>query len=399
MKTKADFDGHEIWQRAASIEADERLKALPTDTRHYLQYLLEDLKKRRELTNHYYVSSNTLNNLNNQLSYIQSYIENPLNIESYIAESFSILTASFPANNGRQAHDISLQTYELSTKQVKDRLEEILGTAGTIDELKNEIEAFKNTLEQDVEEYETNATAKIDAAIAETNTRTNELNEELETHIAETKSTTATQIKDIADKFEEDFNELERTYTGRLSLTNDKAGELLKKVQKRASSISGWVIADSYGKYARNKTILAIVYDVLAVCLAIVGVFLVAFALTGLHADETSATVYKFAVSVATFTASGFLFKRGTYQHREAKAAKRTELTLRQYESFIAALGEEKQNEITEQIAERIFIRGDIDDSIPTIAEAIANRGMNTEELKVIIDVVKQVLQRDVLAK
>ena len=117
-----------------------------------------------------------------------------------------------------------------------------------------------------------------------------------------------------------------------------------------------------------------------------------ALALSALHADDTSATVFKFAVSVASFTVSGFLFKRGTFNQRESKAAKRTELTLRQYEPFIAILEESERRRITTAIAERIFIRGEIDDkSDLSVASAISNKGLSEKQMLALVEIAKTI--------
>lgn len=128
----------------------------------------------------------------------------------------------------------------------------------------------------------------------------------------------------------------------------------------------------------------------LAVIFSLVGIAIVAFALSELHADDTSATVFKFAVSVASFTVSGFLFRRGTFNQRESKFAKRTELTLRQYEPFIATLDDSERQRITTAIAERIFIRGEIGDkSDSSIANAISSKGLSDKQVLALVELIK----------
>ena len=99
------------------------------------------------------------------------------------------------------------------------------------------------------------------------------------------------------------------------------------------------------------------------------------------------------AASVASFVVSGYLFRRGTFCQREARAAKRTELTLKQYRAFIANLNDEEKRRITAEVADRIFIRGEIDNDSPTMSEAIAHRGLSERQLKTLIELVKTVNQ------
>lgn len=176
---------------------------------------------------------------------------------------------------------------------------------------------------------------------------------------------------------------------------NRSAEILLEQVQKRSSSISGWVIADSYGKYARNKTFATLVYDILAIAFSVVGIFLVGFALNAVEDKETAISVFRVTVSIASFTIAGFLFRRGTFNQREAKSAKRTELTLRQYEPFIANLETEDKKSITKEIAERIFVKGDIGENESAVAEAIAGRGFSEKNLSAITSLLKAASQAE----
>ena len=97
------------------------------------------------------------------------------------------------------------------------------------------------------------------------------------------------------------------------------------------------------------------------------------------------------AASVASFVVSGYLFRRGSFCQREAKAAKRTKLTLKQYRAFIANLDDDEKKRITTEVAERIFIRGEIDDNTPTMTEALAQRGLNEKQLKTILELLKTI--------
>ena len=190
------------------------------------------------------------------------------------------------------------------------------------------------------------------------------------------------EVEERANQAAVSLAAVEDEYKKSLDAAKADVEQILHEVENTANSISGKAMTTDYAKYAKDKEKAVWVYDISAILFAVIGIGLVAFALAGLHADETSASVFKLAVSVASFTVSGFLFKRGTYNQREAKAARRTELTLREYRPFIANLSEEDKRDITYKIADRIFIKGEIGDKEEkTISNALFDRGLSEKQL------------------
>ncbi len=186
------------------------------------------------------------------------------------------------------------------------------------------------------------------------------------------------EVEERARETDDDLVDVKQNYAANLEEAKASAEQTLDEIENTANAVSGIAMTTDYAKYATDKEKAVRIYDGLAILFAIAGIALVAFALAGLHADATSASVFKLAVSVASFTVSGFLFKRGTYNQREAKAARHTELTLREYKSFTANLSEEDKREITSKIADRIFIKGEIGDKEEkTISNALLDRGMS----------------------
>ncbi len=383
MKNREMFDTHPLWETIEQIQAREDLRDLETETRNYLKALLEHLQKRREHTNHYYVPQASLDRLQNQLNYAASNIPNsPRSVESYVDEAFNELSTSWPAMAGSRVVDISVSTFQALMNDISQEIEKAYKAVSIVEITKDAYAEEIRRLESNIAEYEESASKKIENIAAEAEESTRELNAQL-----------ARNIEDANKKATESKDSTEAKYISEMSAIEAQAQDLLDKVSNKASKISGKVIADSYGKYARNKGCSKWFYDVLAIVFAVIGIFLVGFALVGMHADETSATVYKTAVSLASFTISGFLFKRGTYEQREAKAAKRTELTLRQYESFIANLGDEEKDGITKDIADRVFIKGELDDTVPTISESIMQRKVSSSETKEIVELVQMIMK------
>lgn len=382
MRDRNAYENSSVWNMVSEIKQDEYINSLSPGMRNYLMYLLEDIERRKN-TNCYYVSESTLNTLNNDLGYIRDYLSSS-SLESYIDRAFEHLASSWPAHNGRRVVDIAQSTYNHYVDEAEKRIKEIRDQADKIDSLKDEFDDFLESTKNEIVETKEVVEKRTDEIEEAINARRKEMGEQYEDFLVSAKENAEKSIEQITDSYLKNIKEINRS-----------AEILLEQVQKRSSSISGWVIADSYGKYARNKTVATLVYDILAIAFSVVGIFLVGFALNAVEDKETAISVFRVTVSIASFTIAGFLFRRGTFNQREAKSAKRTELTLRQYEPFIANLETEDKKSITKEIAERIFVKGDIGENESAVAEAIAGRGFSEKNLSAITSLLKAASQAE----
>lgn len=382
MRDRNAYENSSVWNMVSEIKQDEYINSLSPGMRNYLMYLLEDIERRKN-TNCYYVSESTLNTLNNDLGYIRDYLSSS-SLESYIDRAFEHLASSWPAHNGRRVVDIAQSTYNHYVDEAEKRIKEIRDQADKIDSLKDEFDDFLESPKNEIVETKEVVEKRTDEIEEAINARRKEMGEQYEDFLVSAKENAEKSIEQITESYLKNIKEINRS-----------AEILLEQVQKRSSSISGWVIADSYGKYARNKTVATLVYDILAIAFSVVGIFLVGFALNAVEDKETAISVFRVTVSIASFTIAGFLFRRGTFNQREAKSAKRTELTLRQYEPFIANLETEDKKSITKEIAERIFVKGDIGENESAVAEAIAGRGFSEKNLSAITSLLKAASQAE----
>lgn len=382
MRDRNAYENSSVWNMVSEIKQNEYINSLSPGMRNYLMYLLEDIERRKN-TNCYYVSESTLNTLNNDLRYIRDYLSSS-SLESYINQAFEHLASSWPAHNGRRVADIAQSTYNHYVDEAEKRIKEIRDQADKIDSLKDEFDDFLESTKNEIVGTKEVMEKRTDEIEEATNTRRKEMGEQYEDFLVYAKENAEKSIEQITESYLKKIKEINRS-----------AEILLEQVQKRSSSISGWVIADSYGKYARNKTVATLVYDILAIAFSVVGIFLVGFALNAVEDKETAISVFRVTVSIASFTIAGFLFRRGTFNQREAKSAKRTELTLRQYEPFIANLETEDKKSITKEIAERIFVKGDIGENESAVAEAIAGRGFSEKNLSAITSLLKAASQAE----
>lgn len=382
MKNKKAFDEHQLWGLVEELKSDDRITSLPLDTRQYVRYLLEQLDKRGRTTNAYYVRASSLDEMYRQLCNIRDWLPDYTSyIDSAVDECMRILASEWPANNGRQIVDIDEAVRDAFFADSEERIERARDAANKVEDLSRQFQEKKDEYEAGLVELKSSYAESIAASKTQLEKRRDELGNEFEL-----------EVKERADKATSSLAAIENEYKKSLDSTKSEVEQILDGVENTANSISGIVMTTDYAKYATDKEKAVRIYDGLAILFAIAGIALVAFALTSLHADATSASVFKLAVSVASFTVSGFLFKRGTYNQREAKAARRTELTLREYKPFIANLSEEDKREITNKIADRIFIKGEIGDKEEkTISNALLNRGLNDKDIASVAELLKAV--------
>lgn len=382
MKDKTRYQNHPLWDNVKGILASEDLGNLPSGTRGYLLHLLHDLDKRKDSTNPFYVQERSLDDLNNRLSNVASWISNPNNassIDQYVDACFATLSSEWPANNGRKVADISKSTYDDFIDEATSKIASAREAADKVRELSRQFQEKKEEYEIEIKGLKTSFSESVDTTKAQLEERRDELSNQFKSEVEERSNQTAISLAAVEDE-----------YKKRLDKAKADVEQILHEVENTVNSISGKAMTSDYAKYAKDKEKAVRIYDFSAIPFAIIGIGLVAFALAGLHVDETSASVFKLAVSVASFTVSGFLFKRGTYNQREAKAARRTELTLREYRPFIANLSEEDKREITNKIADRIFIKGEIGDKEEkTLSSALSDRGWTDKDITAIAALLK----------
>lgn len=372
MKNKKAFDEHQLWSLVKELKSDDRITSLPLDTRQYVRYLLEQLDKRGRTTNAYYVRASSLDEMYRQLCNIRDWLPDYASyIDSAVDECMRILASEWPANNGRQIVDIDEAVRDAFFAESEERTERAREAADKVEELSQQFQEKKEAHEVEIDGLKASFDESVETAKAQLEERRDELSNQFESEVEERANQAAVSLAAVEDEYKQSLDK-----------TKADVEQILHEVENTANSISGKAMTTDYAKYAKDKEKAVWVYDISAILFAVIGIGLVAFALAGLHADETSASVFKLAVSVASFTVSGFLFKRGTYNQREAKAARRTELTLREYRPFIANLSEEDKRDITYKIADRIFIKGEIGDKEEkTISNALFDRGLSEKQL------------------
>lgn len=178
---------------------------------------------------------------------------------------------------------------------------------------------------------------------------------------------------------------------------DSELSHILSQLETMRESIDSFISSNSsdrlsteYDSYAKREKQTAIVYDVVAIMLAVSGAavaFISSFNDSSLGAWSL---VTRATMAIGTFTASGFVFRRGTFHHREAKAAMRTALSLSQYRAFTANLPDDIKDQIEIDIAERVFSKGEIDHTEDRLVDIFSRRGMSISELSDLIKLLRE---------
>lgn len=380
MFNKTEYTNHSLWNSLDTLRTNLRtVQGMDRELQHFVGHMAVDLSKRKDRTNPFYIEKSTLDDLNNKVSNLVSWVPatsfdagyrpNVINLVEYI---YTVITTKWPAANGRIVADISENTGKAVVENTQNQLsttqksvEQIVAAKNRIEELEVE---YASTLEVIQDNFKSAAQELIST-----------YEEKFEAIIEDQKN----KLTEIENRFEDQLQSTINSGRERLKATAHEADEILETVKARSTATSGLVIAESYAEYAQQQSVSGKRYDVIAIILAVFGVLLVGWTLASSELG-TSASIYKLAVTIGAFTVSGLLFKRGTFKLKEAKAARRTELTLRQYDPFIATLDEEQRKEIIVQIADRIFIRGEIDDEHPSV-ELFKKDGISEKDAEIIL--------------
>jgi len=189
--------------------------------------------------------------------------------------------------------------------------------------------------------------------------------------IADFKTTSTAAIDSLIEEQRSRWSDAEAAY-------RERADDLLAKLtaheeaaRKTVHATTALVVATDYGRYARNKTWAAWICDIAAALVGAAGVGAILFHLFTIDPDADSnigLSLTRLAASLGALGVAALLGRRGAQHHREARAAKRTDLALRRVGPFIADLPKEEQELIVLDVTDRVFIRGELD-SVPDGAE------------------------------
>ncbi|WP_418252081.1 hypothetical protein [Gordonibacter urolithinfaciens] len=172
----------------------------------------------------------------------------------------------------------------------------------------------------------------------------------------------------------------------------ERIKDLADETAVRSAAVADINLFYEYSEYSHSQRIISVIYDISAFLFGLISIlFFMAFVQAD-PAGNASVVVMKLALMLAMLSVSGCLFRRGTFHKRESKAAARTALTISQYKPFIAPLPDERQTEIIDGIAKRLFVQGDMDHSEERLADLIGRKGV---DLPALVELLKLVNGKD----
>ncbi|SDH07585.1 hypothetical protein SAMN04515691_3428 [Leifsonia sp. 98AMF] len=357
---------HELWVEVAncrglvnSIELDPGDRN-EQDALAHIGMVLELLEKRHEETDPREVTSSMLARThqatlqwNNALVNVRDHSWNATDAIDEADAVLDTLASWPPMKPARYLAGIGSAT-EAFQNRVADMLEDVTqrydtlvlkleGMAEDETKLRSSIDAEKQRISEAIADFKTVSKTAVDELIAEENQR-------------------------LAEARERETRERSR-YTAEAQNALDQLRKHEETARDTVHATTASAVATDYGKYARNKAVAAWVCDIGAALIGAVGVAAILFHLFTLNPNADTnlgISITRLAASLGALGVAALLGKRAAQHHRESRAAKRTDLALRRVMPFIVNLPADEQELIVLDFTERVFIRGELDESQPT---------------------------------
>lgn len=354
------FDTSPVWQNVEQARTHMNAAVVPEDPAEndalaYAGGVVELLERRRKESDPREITPSMLANLSSTTSSLATYIE----MANTGAYSWSMVTPQAdavidtlaawpPLKIAHYLSGISSATEAFQTKAVQ-----------AVETVRQSAEKFSEELRALAERQE-----GVKTLVEAERQRISET-------IAEFTTTSAEAISEVREDQEARLNSLverwtssEEAATARADETMGHLAELEEEARNVVHATTSHIVASDYGSYARNKTVAAWTCDIAAALVGAAGLAVIVYHLLSLEPEADAnigLSLTRLAVSLGTLGVAGLLGHRGQQHHLEARAAKRTDLALRQVLPFTANLEKSERQAIVRQFTDRVFIRGDID--------------------------------------
>lgn len=354
------FNASSAWQHLEQARVHMNASTLPEDPSEqdaldYAGWVLVHIETRREDSDAHEITPSMLSNLASATASFATYIEN-VNTGSYTwatvvpqADAVMDSLASWPPLKiSRYMSGINSALESFQTKasgaveDVREKSQTLTSELQAVAERQNDVKALVESERQRISE----AVAQFTTTSAEAVTLLREDQEE--------------RLAALAQRWESN----EEAANARADATVNRLGVLEEQAKNVVHAATSRIVATDYGKYARNKTIAAWICDITAALIGGAGVVFIGIHLLSIEPEADAnigLSLTRIAVSLGTLGIAGLLGHRGQQHHLEARAAKRTDLALRQVLPFTANLEEAEQRRIVREFTDRVFIKGDID--------------------------------------
>lgn len=368
----ASFDDHDLWAKIGALreKASEVITDTPSDadSLEYVIALVDMIDNRREKTDPLLVTPSMLQDVANGIDQLSSTIDNWTSgaytygqVDSAVQAVITTF-AAWPAPSPTAVATIFTANARRLGEVTDGVIEEVEQRRAELEEevasLKSDLDALKKTAEE----------------------QQGELNNAIVGFVKSYGETIDTATQEWAKAREE------QEAAGGAILETLETKE--KEARDLVSAATGSVVATDYQKYAQNKAFAGWVCDVGAALLGAAGAGALLFHLFSAQAasdGDVGLSLTRLAASIGTLGVAALVAKRGSEHHREARAAKRTDLAVRQVRPFIETLPEDIREKVILEVTERVFIRGELSDDAgnsegPSLLEKLTRGQGNAQD-------------------
>jgi hypothetical protein len=360
MLARDRFISSTAWKHATEARRLMNESKMPADKENqdalaHVGSVLELLEARREQTDPREISPNMLATLTNAVSALPQQIEYA-NSGTYswtdvISAGDQIIDALSSWPPLKIAHYLSgmSSATQAFLDKTSDAMQSVDGKASDIQEDLGILEKRQTDLQGavDIERQ------RISEAVA---VFTNQAGESLKALREDQETRFTEQLQSLRSAQDEEVDKAQASVAG--------ISQLETEARNVVHATTSHIVATDYGRYARNKTVAAWICDIGAALVGIAGLGVLVFHLLSLRPEADAnlgLSLTRVAVSLGTLGVATLLGRRGQQHHLEARAAKRTDLALRQVLPFTANLDESERRKIIREFTDRVFIKGEID--------------------------------------
>ena len=348
------FDAHELWEKVDvlrntinGIEAPEGVDA--RDTLEYATAMAALVAQRRRETSALQISSATLEATATAVDNVNSYLAGWSQDETYneaqvdtqigaLADALAAWPPMVPEQLVEAQRDASARIAQATT----EALDSVAAKRDELSETLTKLAARQIDLEEKIAEQ----TTEIATAVA--------------TFQSQAKDELAAATKSWASEREEQNQRAEAN----LEVLHD----LEQQARDLVHAATGSVVATDYGAYARRETRSGWICDIAAALVGCIGVTAILYHLFAAEPDADGSiglSLTRLAASIAALGVAALVGKRGSQHHHEARAAKRTDLAIRQVGPFVSNLKKDDRELVVKEVTDRVFIKGELDHASP----------------------------------
>ena len=322
---------HALWAKVSELHAALEEVELPDDeanardSRDYIEQVLAALTARRSSTDSLLLTGAMLDAVSAAIDSTHVYMaqswtpgENDSAMDTQ-TQSIVQALASWPAPMAEQV----AQAHASAAERIQDATE---ATLAAVRAKREEVLAALNALEARQDALETKVSEQTQA-------------------ITDATAVFATSSKEALAQSDKEWTEGRERQLERAEENLSTLNDLEQQARDLLHAATSSVVATDYGEYAKKEKLAGWVCDIAAALVGAIGVAAILYHLfsAGEGADGSiGLSLTRLAASIGALGVAALIGKRGNQHHREARAAKRTDLAIRQVGPFVANLAKDE---------------------------------------------------------